>query len=200
MIDDTQRRVLELRRAGVPFERIAAEVQLEDVDQARSIFDQAIEQAAPSYDSKLEADRLDRLLAAVWPKAIGGDLTAVERAIKIGERREKLSARVPEDQRNMRDAYDASLTSSPHINDVDQALIESGRTIADRIDAAIALGEGQEVTKALFLLPHMVNILRELLATPAARLALDRPPNPDGGKLAQLRALQGGKTAKRARS
>lgn len=76
----------------------------------------------------------------------------------------------------------------------DQALIEAGRKIADRIDEATATGEGQEVTKALYLVPHMVNILREMLATPAARKAAGlNDGDQGGGRLAHLRSVAGTK-------
>lgn len=93
---------------------------------------------------------------------------------------------------DLRAAYDASVAASRLLTPTDAALVESGRKIADRIDEATATGEGQEVTKALYLTPHLVNILREMLATPAARKAagLDEK-EAAGGKLAQLRSVQG---------
>lgn len=67
----------------------------------------------------LENARLDRLLNSVWPKAIGGDQGAVDRVIKIMDRRAKLlgldkptkiefadlMAQIPDD---MLDRYEAS--------------------------------------------------------------------------------------------
>jgi hypothetical protein len=54
---------------------------------------------------------------------------------------------------------------------VDDAIIESGRSVAKAIDDILADPEATatEKTKALYLIPHIVSILRELLATPAAR-------------------------------
>jgi hypothetical protein len=37
-----------------------------------------------------ELDRLDAMLRACWSKAIGGDMKAVDRVLKISERRSKL--------------------------------------------------------------------------------------------------------------
>ena len=94
---------------------------------------------------------------------------------------------------NLRSTYDEAVASSAVTEPVDVALIEAGRTIADRIDAAVAFGEGQEVTKALYLVPHMVNILRELLATPASRKAAGASSDSvadSGGHLAKLRAVK----------
>lgn len=41
--------------------------------------------------------------------------------------------------------------------------------IASQIDYAVTHGTGIEVTKALYLMPHLMNVLRELGATPDAR-------------------------------
>lgn len=194
-------RCLELRRAGVPFDRIGQELGVTSAE-ARDLFVEALDANDSDYVNRLEADRLDRLLASVWPKAIAGELDAVDRAIAIGDRRQRLAAKARPEARHLREAFDESVTSSDQVQSVDKALIEAGRTIADRVDAAVALGEGQEVTKALYLMPHLVNILRELMATPSARLGVDKPKDNSGGKLAQLRAVQGGKpsAAKRART
>jgi hypothetical protein len=73
----------------------------------------------------------------------------------------------------------------------DSALIKTGRTILDQIDAAVATGDRVEVTKALYLTPHLLNILRELLATPAARKAAGlNDEDQVGGKLAKLRSTK----------
>lgn len=99
---------------------------------------------------------------------------------------------VPTNTHALRDAFDASVRTSTVVQGVDAALIETGRAIADRVDAAVAFGEGQEVTKALYLLPHMVNVLRELLATPASRQAAGLAiTEVRESKLSQLRAVTG---------
>lgn len=71
----------------------------------------------------------------------------------------------------IREAFDAAVAANTHTEDVDGALIETGRTIADSIDKITAdpTATPTEKTKALYLSPHLVSILRELLATPAAR-------------------------------
>lgn len=91
------------------------------------------------------------------------------------------------------DAFDEAVRASEHVMEVDRALVAAGRAIADRVDTARRDGEGQEVTKALYLVPHMVNILRELLATPASRqnAGLNGSDAKDG-KLAALRLAGGG--------
>ena len=54
------------------------------------------------------------------------------------------------------DSYNASVKDNPAVDaKVDKALVESGRTIARQIDYAVDHLEGQEVTKALYLMPHL---------------------------------------------
>lgn len=86
---------------------------------------------------------------------------------------------------DLRVAFDQTVEESDQLESVDAALIAAGRTIADRVDDAVANCEGPELTKALYLMPHLVNILRELLATPAARKGLP-PKEKPVGKLALL--------------
>lgn len=106
---------------------------------------------------------------------------------------------------DLRDAFDASVKAAAAARDEgvldpkrDAALVEAGRKIADRVDEATATGEGQEVTKALYLVPHLMNVLREMYATPKARVdagLTGKGGASGGGKLAQLQSLKGGKSA-----
>ena len=70
----------------------------------------------------------------------------------------------------------------------DRAAVELALAYARRIDGALVDGDGQEVTRALYLGPHLLNTLRALGGAPAERqtLAVEEVV---GGKLAQLRAL-----------
>jgi hypothetical protein len=91
------------------------------------------------------------------------------------------------------DAYDRAIKANKQVTTIDAAAVEAGRTIARQIDHAVETMAGQDLTKALYLTPHLMNVLKELLATPAARQSLkDAAP---GGKVAKLRALHGGKSA-----
>lgn len=92
---------------------------------------------------------------------------------------------------DLREAFDRSVEENASVLPaLDAALIESGRKIADRVDEATATGEGQEVTKALYLLPHLMNVLREMYATPKARLEAGIGKEAAGGKLADVRDLR----------
>ena len=72
------------------------------------------------------------------------------------------------------EAFNSAVEGNKQVEAVDDAIIETGRTIAKAIDDIIADPEASatEKTKALYLAPHLVAILRELLATPAARKAM----------------------------
>lgn len=189
---DLAKKVLELRRAGVRFDVIAEREHITETA-AKALFDKAIGAYDPEYTRALESDRLDRLHLGVWPAAAQGDVAAVDRVLKISERRDKVLAVPRQNDHALEQAFDASAATSTQVQSVDAALIESGRKIAQRVDEAVATGEGQEVTKALYLLPHMVNVLREMLATPASRQAAGLvAAEQKEGKLASLRALHGG--------
>lgn len=85
----------ELRLAGLTIRQIASRL-----DRSVSGTAQALERALArtqkdAGDSMeawraVEVARLDRLLVAVWPMAIKGNLGAVDRALRIAERRAKL--------------------------------------------------------------------------------------------------------------
>lgn len=181
-------RVLNLRRGGASFDAISQALNITP-ETARACFDKALGAVDTEVQQALELDRLDRLHMAVWPKATGGDLDAVDRLLKISERRDKVLQDPAVNEHTLRNAFDASVATSVHTNDVDTALVQAGRTIADRVDAAVASGNGMEATKALYLLPHMLNVLREMLATPASRQAAGvAGQQVKASKLAVLRA------------
>lgn len=92
---------------------------------------------------------------------------------------------------DLRDAFDKSVAANRELlGDLDAALIESGRTIAERVDIACESGEGQEVTKALYLVPHLMNVLREMYATPKSRKEAGLGMEDARGKLADVRDLR----------
>jgi hypothetical protein len=197
---DAAARVLTLRRAGVPFDVIAEQLGITPTS-AKALFDKALGSHDPEFQRALEGDRLDRMHAAIWPDALAGHLDAIDRVVKISERREHVAVVPKENGHELRTAFDRSATTAQDLNpDVDAGLVEAGRKIADRVDEATATGEGSEVTKALYLIPHMLNVLREMQATPAARAAAEaakrlaeaaqQPASEADGKLAQLRAVR----------
>jgi len=72
----------------------------------------------------------------------------------------------------------------------DQVAVDLALTYAARIDEALEFGEGQEVTKALYLGPHLLNTMRALGGTPGDRKALAVESDVKG-RLGELRALRG---------
>lgn len=88
-----EQHVLELRRAGVTFDRIAEECGISDRSTAHKIYKRAMARTLqePAAEIRhLESDRLDRLQVAVWTRALRGDLSAVDRVLRIMERRSRL--------------------------------------------------------------------------------------------------------------
>lgn len=86
------------------------------------------------------------------------------------------------------ESVETSVAGMSWLKPTDQAAVDLALTYAARIDEAIETGEGQEVTKALYLGPHLLNTLRALGGTPAERKALGTE-EAVGGKLAQLRSV-----------
>ncbi len=191
-------RALDLRRAGVTIPRIVAELRFSSPKQAEDSIARALAAQGTTFDPAevraLELDRLDRLQQAVWVKAVKGDAKAIEQAQKLSEARVRLAGIADRGASVLTESYDATiaaLATEPE----DVALVASGRRIAERIDTAAASGDALAETKALYLLPHLMNILRELGATPAARADLKAQAPNDSDKSAKLRALRGGKSA-----
>jgi hypothetical protein len=167
-------RALDLRRAGVPVPRIMEELRFTKLSTVEDAIRRAIKlqgvQVDPLQVRDLELDRLDRLQQGLWLKAAKGDLAAVDRVLRLSEMRIKLAG-VPDASTAMRDAFAATVAALA-LTAADSSLVAAGARIAEKIDAAGASGDSQAETKALYLVPHLMNVLRELGATPAAREAL----------------------------
>lgn len=88
------------------------------------------------------------------------------------------------------EAVQQALSAMPWLAPSDVGGVELALAYARRIDEALEGAEGQEVTKALYLGPHLLNTLRALGGAPAERKALVGE-EVVSGKLAQLRAVSG---------
>lgn len=98
----------------------------------------------------------------------------------------------------LRTALDASVGANDAVTEVDSAVVEAGRVLADHIDYAAQNLTGQDLTKALYLMPHLMNTLRELEATPAARRSVQgAKPKPQGVGSATMKDEVGEKRAGR---
>lgn len=88
-------KALQLRRSGLSFERIGAAIGVTRQAAHQMVkvsMEHARSQISASADELRaeEVSRLDGMLEAVWKKAIKGDVQAIDRVLKIGERRAKL--------------------------------------------------------------------------------------------------------------
>ncbi len=88
-----ERQALELRRAGVTYDLIAERVGYSERGAARKAVVRALRRTleGPAEDVReLEADRLDRLQSGLWAQAMKGNLGAVDRVLRLMERRARL--------------------------------------------------------------------------------------------------------------
>lgn len=86
-------RALQLRKSGMPYREIAAKLGYSGPSSAFNAVEQALrESIREPADSlrTLELERLDTSLLAIWKAVQAGSLTAIDRALKIMERRAKL--------------------------------------------------------------------------------------------------------------
>lgn len=176
------RRALKLFLAAVSYDVIAEQLGC-TVDEATTAVQAAIADSPVAMDQTpariIELERLDSLHRAVWTKALKGDVAAVDRVMRIQEARQRMLGEPTRVKDAITDALEATLEELK-TEAADGALIASLRQVARQIDHAVANGTSLEATKAMYLLPHLWNGLRELGATPAARAALQASmPTPD---------------------
>lgn len=90
---ERQRQALELRKAGAGYVAIAQKVGYKGPSGAynaiRSALKRTIQEPADEL-RKLEVERLDRMLLAIWDQVRNGNQGAIDRALRIGERRARL--------------------------------------------------------------------------------------------------------------
>lgn len=90
---DREVRVLELRRMGFTWARIAEQVGYADHTGAYAAYKRAIKRTQQQPADELreqELDRIDRLQLALWPNAMKGNAQAVTTIIRLMERRARL--------------------------------------------------------------------------------------------------------------
>lgn len=90
---DNQLKALELRKAGVSYQRIADTLGYKSASGAHKAVQTALKKTLqePADDlRKLELERLDSAAAAIYPSVKQGQYGAIDRWIKIMERRAKL--------------------------------------------------------------------------------------------------------------
>lgn len=87
------RQCLELRLAGANLEAIGRQVGLHKSNVSRRIKDALADIPATEADAlrTIENERLDAMQVAIWGKVRKGDHGAIDRAIRISERRSRLN-------------------------------------------------------------------------------------------------------------
>jgi hypothetical protein len=88
--DEKQRQAAALRLAGVEYSKIAEQLGYASASGAYHAAQAGLTAAVDEPKSQiraLELRRLDEMLVGLWRKARGGDLAAVDRVLKVMERR-----------------------------------------------------------------------------------------------------------------
>lgn len=172
MAAQDDKKVLQLVAAGLPLQDVKKQLGFRDIRQVERALSRALNDAGRGRSAEserlVEVERLDAMYRSLYPKALRGDLNAAEKCLRIGETRLRLLS-LPGAQGDGLLAAFTETVEALGLGVVDQAAVSAGRAVAAQIDWAVRHGVGQEVTKALYLLPHLMNVLRELGATPAAR-------------------------------
>jgi hypothetical protein len=90
---DREIKVMELRRAGLTFDRIAEQTGYADPTGAYAAYKRAIKRTMQQPADELrtqELDTINRLQLAAWPNALKGDTKAILTIVRLMERRAKL--------------------------------------------------------------------------------------------------------------
>ncbi|WP_461031139.1 terminase small subunit [Trueperella pyogenes] len=192
---DKDRRALEMFKAAAGLLQIRDSLGFRSVASAQAAINRALAAAERGKDvdtvRRIENERLDSLYRAVYPLALKGDLAAISQALKISEVRARLRGDPATSTDSLLCAFDRSVEALEHIDagGKDEAIVASGRAVARQIDFAIAHGTVLEVTKALYLIPHLMNVLTQLGATPEARKAVQAAA-PKKAELSSLDAFR----------
>lgn len=171
MAEDKDQKALRLFLGAMSLQEIRTVLNFKTVSSAEAAIRRALAANRKGKDRdterSAELERIDALYRAAYPQAIQGDLKAIDSCNTLSERHMRILDK-PDDGAAITSNYEATVAALD-TTEADAAVIASGRAIARQIDYSLQHGTGQEVTKALYLVPHLMNVLRELGATPAAR-------------------------------
>jgi hypothetical protein len=90
---DTENKIIELRRAGVTWQKVAEQTGYAGPAGAYKAYQRAAERfIRPNLEElrDMELDRLDRLQAAIWGKALNGDVRSLDAVLRIIDRRARI--------------------------------------------------------------------------------------------------------------
>lgn len=174
MTAESDAKALNLFLAATPIGQIKTTMGYRSTTSAMAAITRALKSARsgknPDAARSIEIERLDSIYRQIYPLALQQDAKAIDQCLKIGEQRLRLMDAPTRAQKGLLKAYEDTVKAlDDRLKPEDSALIQSGRMIASQIDYAVTHGTGIEVTKALYLMPHLMNVLRELGATPDAR-------------------------------
>lgn len=164
---------LQLFMGAAPLEYIRDRLGFKTVTSAQAAVNRAIavneKRDARAPLKRLEVERIDAMYQEAWKKAVRGDLKAMDTCLKLSDQRAALLDESTPAELTI--AYESTINALD-LGDGDTAAIEAGRAVAKQIDHVLMHGTPYERTKALYLLPHLMKVLTDLGATPAARAAL----------------------------
>lgn len=174
MTAESDAKALNLFLAATPIGQIKTTMGYRSTTSAMAAITRALKSARsgknPDAARSIEIERLDSIYRQIYPLALQQDAKAIDQCLKIGEQRLRLMDAPTKAQKGLLKAYEDTVKAlDDRLKPEDSALIQSGRMIASQIDYAVTHGTGIEVTKALYLMPHLMNVLRELGATPDTR-------------------------------
>ena len=174
MTAETDAKALNLFLAATPIGQIKTKMGYRSTTSAMAAITRALKSARsgknPDAARSIEIERLDSIYRQIYPLALQQNAKAIDQCLKIGEQRLRLIDAPTKKQKGLLKAYEDSVKAlADRLKPEDAALIQSGRMIASQIDYAVTHCTGIEVTKALYLMPHLMNVLRELGATPETR-------------------------------
>lgn len=160
--------------AHQPLTQIRDQLGFRSVTSAEAAINRVIHQRERQMEfaahTALEVERVDAMFTEAYKKAMRGDLKAMETAVMLQDKRASLVDEQAPAQ--LSDQFDRTIEALD-LKGADKAAVEAGRTVAKQIDHVLVHGTPHERTKALYLLPHLMNVLKELGATPAARGELE---------------------------
>ena len=174
-------------RAGANFDEIANNLGISPRKARQIAVSSLTRKARPTSEQqrKIDFEVLRGLALKLQKAAFEGDVAAARQFLDVQDRMAGLN--VPgDDTLPLVEAFDK--TEGLDADGKDAALVSSGRRIAFQIDQVVASGHSLEVTKALYLLPHLKGILADMQATPAARLEAAANAR-DKGEAAEATAL-----------
>ena len=142
---DKERQALELRRGGATYDQIAQVIGYATPQGAYLAYQRALKRTLSDAGSEelreMELDRLDRLQQAVWPKALSGDMAALDRVLKImNQRANYLGLYAP-----VRAQIESVIYE---VTDIDRAVGELRRLLESTGSQPPVLGTGESETGA----------------------------------------------------